>query len=178
MLAQVEQVWRRCLFAVEAFARILVVLLTAAVVLQAISRLLHMPLPWSVEASRVLFAWLGFTGLIVAVSTGVVPDFPVFRDRLPGRWPEVLRLATTVLVLIFLVSMFISTFRIVQIAHAQSMSVLPFQWSYVYLSLPATLFCLTVIYALRLIHLAKGLRDHNAATRRRSGSSPESSGTL
>jgi TRAP-type C4-dicarboxylate transport system permease small subunit len=149
----------------EVFARILVILLTAAVVLQVISRLTHMPLPWSVEASRVLFAWLGFTGLVVAVSTGAVPDFPVFRDKLPGRWPDGLRLATTVLVLIFLISLFFSTFRIVQIAHAQRMSVLPLQWSYVYASLPVSLFFLTVIYVLRLIGLVGRLlgRDQSVA---------------
>ncbi len=177
MLAQVERVWRRCLLVVESFARTLVVLLTAAVVLQVISRLTHVPLLWSVEASRVLFAWLGFTGLIVAMATGAVPDFPVLRDRLPGRWADGLRLLTTVLVLIFLVSMFFSTFRIVQIAHAQRMSVLPFQWSYVYVSLPVSLFFLTVIYALRLIHLVNALLGRGDAAAQVSGSSVQGSGS-
>jgi TRAP-type C4-dicarboxylate transport system permease small subunit len=156
MLERLERRWVRILDIVEGLGRVLVVLLTGAVVVQVVSRVLHVPLAWSVEASRVLFAWLGFLGIVITIRRGEVPSFHVLCNKLPARAQHLLGVFTTVLILVFLASMFFATFRIVKIAHTQSMGILPFQWSYVYISLPISLFMLFVTFTLRLLRLLSG----------------------
>jgi TRAP-type C4-dicarboxylate transport system permease small subunit len=153
MLKRIEEAWARLLSLVEWVTWVLVVLLTAVVLSQMGARLFRISIQWPIEMSRVLFTWLGFLGIIVAMTRGEVPGFSLFIQRLPSRVRHVTEVLTHTLVVVFLVSLFSSTFRTVRIAHAQSMSVLPLQWSYLYVSLSVALFILIVMYVIRLLRL-------------------------
>ena len=150
MVERLERLVNRLCADVDSITQALVLVLTVVVLVQVVSRFLHVPIKWTVEVSRLLFTWLGFLGLVAAIFTDSVPRFTVLIDRVGGRIYVVLKFATDVLVLVFLAALFFSTFRVVRIAHAQDMALLPFKWSYAYVSLPVTLLLLICVYLLRL----------------------------
>ena len=144
------QWWNTMYALIELVGKVLVVLLTAVVCLQVISRFFRVSVTWTVELSRFLFAWLGFFGLIVAIVKGRVPRFTVFVDKLHGKNYYLFLLVTNLIVLVFLIALFISTFEVVKTAHLQNMAILPFKWSVVYISLPFCLLMMIIIFLGRM----------------------------
>jgi TRAP-type transport system small permease protein len=158
MLDRIDALFASFLRLFEWFTRLLVVLLTAATLVQILSRVANHPVSWSVEVSRILFTWLGFTGIVIALTADTVPTFPVLTERLAPKHLHILRILTTALVLLFLTTMFFATFRVLRLGHAQAMAILPLQWSFVYASFPVSLAILIILYALRLTRLVAELR--------------------
>ncbi len=144
-----KQIYNRSFSIVDFFGKLSVVLLTIAVSLQIITRIFNVSFTWTVELSRFLFGWLGFIGLVSAIRDETAPKFTVLIEKLKGKQIVLFTLLTNLLVIVFLSALFISTFEIVKTAHGQQMSILPIQWSYVYISLPASLFFIIVIYIYR-----------------------------
>lgn len=143
--------------AIEKIAMLLVIILTIVVSAQIISRFLNISYKWTVELSRFLFAWLGFMGMIIALKRGRISKFTGLVDKLTGKKKTIFTLFVNILVTVFLIALFFSSFEVVQMTHSQKMSTLPLQWSYVYLSFPFSLFFIIILFLTKIIEQIKKL---------------------
>lgn len=82
-----------------ALAAVLVVVVTGGVVARYV---LYIGLVWVEEVSRLTFVWVVFLGAYLALRRRAHLSITVLVDRLPARPRQVVRIASTLLVLAFL----------------------------------------------------------------------------
>lgn len=144
-------VYNRIFDLVEEITKLMLVCLAVVVIIQVISRFLHMSIMWTVELSRFLFPWLGFLGLVVAARKNAIPKFTLFSDRLSGIKRHYYYIFINIMTLIFLTALLFASGPILRIAHDQRMPLIPLQWSYVYVSMTTCLVLLIFIYMQRVV---------------------------
>jgi TRAP-type C4-dicarboxylate transport system permease small subunit len=145
--------------AVDFTAKVLLIALTVVVSGQIFVRFVfNAPWRWANELSRLLFTWLGFYGLIIAVKDNAIPSFDAFVHRFSGSAQEVLAIILDSIMILFLVIVSVGSISALRTAHTQTMSILPLRWSYVYASFPVSMLILAGVLIHDMLRLVKKRR--------------------
>jgi TRAP-type C4-dicarboxylate transport system permease small subunit len=133
--------------------------LTASVFLQVLARfVLHYPLPWTEEVTRLAFVYSIFVGATVAVREKAHINVDVFVSVLPAGVGRAVSLVGTALVALFLVVMLWQGIAFIAATGVQMTPVLQIPFRYLYVVIP-------VSAALMLLYLVLGVLDDVRARR-------------
>lgn len=118
-----------CMFIVS----IMVIILFIQVIFRYI---LNNSLDWPNELSRFLLIWLTFLGMSIATwdKGHLLIDF--FKRTLPNKYNNIITLITYSLIILFLTTAFISSFKAIKFSFGISLTSLPLSWGHAFISFP------------------------------------------
>ncbi len=86
-------------------AKAALAILTAFVFISAVTRTLHVPQPWTVDAATFLFAWCVFLGGDAAIRRDKLVTIDLLVSRLPSRAQYYIRLINQAIIIVFLAAL-------------------------------------------------------------------------
>lgn len=141
-------------------AWLLVVLMTAAVLLQVFYRyVLTDPIGWSEELAIYSMIWMAFLVAPIAYRTGGNVAIEVIRDLFVGRWQAVLQIVLNLLVLVLLVVLLRHSITYVGRGMGSFVPSLGVQAGWFYLSMPVGLAGMLLVAIEILLKAVRHLMD-------------------
>ena len=114
----------------------LFLLIVTLVFISAITRKIGIPIQWTMDVTKLCFAWLAFLSGDIALRNGALPGVDMLVDRLPARVQGILRYVSRILMFLLLLFFMYFGFKLALSSGKRTFQTLPISYRWVSLSLP------------------------------------------
>ena len=131
----------RLYFIIDSLTKLICKLLLASIIIIIIVEIffryvLNSPLGWPEEIARFLFIWLSFLGTALAIKEKVLAGINYFIDKFTTGYMKYFHYVVHILIVIFLLSSIIGSYKIVKIGMNISLTSTSIPWGYAYIAFP------------------------------------------
>ena len=134
----------------ETLATIGLIVMTALILLSAISRFLGYPVNWAVDISLFLFSWVSFMGADVGIRQNRVINVDFLTSKLSLKYQKGLAVAWSVVIIFFLALLIVYGVSLCIGNMKRQFQNIPLSYFYVTASLPVCSFFMIISMSLKL----------------------------
>lgn len=127
-------------------AAFLFMLIVVLVFISAVTRKIGFPIQWTMDITKLCFAWLAFLSGDIALRKGALPGVDMFVEKFPAKIRFVLKYVSRVLMFALLIFFIYFGFKLAMSNLKRTFQTLPISYSWVSISLPVCSILMTLSF--------------------------------